>query len=141
MCSSGWLQRFLKGNLCTDCWRFPRTVKQDGPHLFKKSSPHTWNKNQVQIRNTYPWCFSNLIWNALFSLSFCLWVYLIEDKEGVSNKMPICIIWKKHPQKMHKHLNHHREDSTELRIDHHGHIYKPTSGSLLTSVAFLVHFI
>ena len=50
------------------------------------------------------------------------------------NKMPICIIWKKYPQKMHKHLNHHREDSTELRIEHHGHVYKPTSGSLLTSV-------
>ena len=105
------------------------------PHLI----PEIKMKSRLERLN--PWCFSNLIWNALFSLSFCLWVYLIEDKEGVSNKMPICIIWKKHPQKMHKHLNHHREDSTELRIDHHGHIYKPTSGSLLTSVAFLVHFI
>ena len=46
----------------------------------KKSLPHTWNKSQVQIRNTYPWCFNNLIWNALFSVSLYLWVYLIEDE-------------------------------------------------------------
>ena len=47
--------------------------------LKNMSLPCTWNENQVQIRNTYPWYFNNLIWNAVFPVSFCLRLYLIED--------------------------------------------------------------
>ena len=36
-----WLQRFLKGNLCTHCWGFPRTDEHDAPHvLLKKKNPY-----------------------------------------------------------------------------------------------------
>lgn len=88
----------------------------------KKSVRHTWNKNQVQIRNTNPWCFKNLMQKVPFSASFCLWVYLIEDEYRVSNTMPIYLIWKKHPKKC-RHLLHHREDCTKLRILRYAHVY------------------
>ena len=55
----------------------------------KNSLPHIWNKNQVQIEITYPWCFNNLIWNSVFLVPFCLWVYIIwkEKKKKITQKM------------------------------------------------------
>ena len=31
--------KVFKGNLCTHCWRFPKTIQHDVPHLLLKKKP------------------------------------------------------------------------------------------------------
>ena len=37
---SMWLRSFLKGSLCTDCWRLTRTLEHDVPCLLLKKYPY-----------------------------------------------------------------------------------------------------
>ena len=66
-----------------------------------------------------------MIWNVLFSISFCLWLYLgwIEGFKYIANTYNLN---KTSPKKMHRHLLHQREDCPKMRIALYTHIYTYT---------------